>query len=84
MSDQSGRIVPQPFSEETPSSRRSEAVDRGIGLSDNQAARAPAARILVVDDEVALAELLGEMLSMLGYSPTSANKRQPGFELLGK
>jgi CheY-like chemotaxis protein len=39
-------------------------------------------RILVVDDEVCIADLLSEMLRILGYTPTACNSPLTALELL--
>jgi CheY-like chemotaxis protein len=40
------------------------------------------ARILILDDDTAIAELLGEMISMLGYRPTSCECAERALNLL--
>src|SRR5262245_34902029 len=44
----------------------------------------PTAQILVLDDEKSLAALLGEMLGMLGYSPTVCHTPDQALELVNK
>jgi CheY-like chemotaxis protein len=44
----------------------------------------PSARILVLDDEPAIAELLGEMLSLLGYSTTLRHCPADALELIAQ
>jgi PAS domain S-box-containing protein len=43
-----------------------------------------AARVLVVDDEKALAEMLGELLKILGHEPSLCHSAIHALELLGK
>jgi CheY-like chemotaxis protein len=40
------------------------------------------ARILILDDDTAIGELLAEMISMLGYRPTSCECAERALELL--
>jgi CheY-like chemotaxis protein len=40
------------------------------------------ARILILDDDTAIGELLGEMISMLGYRPTSCACGERALDLL--
>jgi CheY-like chemotaxis protein len=40
------------------------------------------ARILILDDDTAIGELLGEMISMLGYRPTSCECAERALDLL--
>jgi CheY-like chemotaxis protein len=40
------------------------------------------ARILILDDDTAIGELLGEMISMLGYRPTSCECGERALTLL--
>ena len=40
-------------------------------------------RILVVDDEVCISDLLSEMLRILGFTPTACNSPLTALELLG-
>jgi CheY-like chemotaxis protein len=40
------------------------------------------ARILILDDDTAIGELLGEMISMLGYRPTSCACAERALDLL--
>ena len=42
------------------------------------------ARVLVVDDEVCIADLLSEMLRILGFTPTTCNSPLTALELLAK
>ena len=42
------------------------------------------ARILVVDDEVCIADLLSEMLRILGFTPTACNSPLAALELLAR
>jgi CheY-like chemotaxis protein len=42
------------------------------------------ARILVVDDEVCIADLLSEMLRILGFTPTACNSPLVALELLAR
>ena len=42
------------------------------------------ARILILDDEVAIAEMLGEMLDLLGYTAVKCNFPQQALDLIGK
>lgn len=46
-------------------------------------ATAPA-RILVLDDDPTIAELLGEMIGLLGYSPTLCNSGPDALEMIGR
>ena len=43
-----------------------------------------APRILVVDDEVCIADLLSEMLRILGFTPTACNSPLVALELLAR
>jgi len=45
-------------------------------------AAAPTARILILDDEKSIAELLGEMLGILGYKTTLCHAAPPALELI--
>ena len=47
-------------------------------------AASPGGTILVLDDEKALAEMLGEMLGLLGYTPTVSNSPYHALELLNQ
>lgn len=40
------------------------------------------ARILILDDDTAIGELLGEMISMLGYRPTSCENADTALSIL--
>jgi CheY-like chemotaxis protein len=42
------------------------------------------ARVLVVDDEVCIADLLSEMLRLLGFTPTTCNSPLTALELLSR
>lgn len=42
------------------------------------------ARILIVDDETSIAELLGEMLGMLGYQPTLCHAAPQALEIIAR
>ena len=42
----------------------------------------PGAKILILDDEAAIAELLGEMLTLLGYTATLSNFPKQALELI--
>ncbi|HEX7858790.1 MAG TPA: response regulator [Verrucomicrobiae bacterium] len=53
------------------------------GIS-NERATASGARVLIVDDEPAISDLLFEMLEMLGYSPTKTESPQEALELLAQ
>jgi two-component system NtrC family sensor kinase len=48
------------------------------------AAKSEPAKILILDDEQAIAELLSEMLSMLGHNPTVALNPNQALELIEK
>jgi CheY-like chemotaxis protein len=41
-------------------------------------------RILILDDDTAIGELLGEMISMLGYRPTSCESAERALDLLNR
>ncbi|MBI5772666.1 MAG: response regulator [Verrucomicrobia bacterium] len=45
-------------------------------------ATTPTARILILDDEKSIAELLGEMLGILGYKTTLCHAAPPALELI--
>jgi signal transduction histidine kinase/CheY-like chemotaxis protein len=53
-------------------------------LGQAPAAALPAAHILVLDDEKAIAEMLAEMLSMLGHTPTLCHAATHALELVEK
>ena len=50
----------------------------------NQFASEQAARILILDDEPCISELLSEMLRLLGFTPTTASAPALALELLTK
>ena len=94
MTDHHGRIACQPsalggagFVLELP------IVSAGAEAPASPAARPPAqaetprassARILVLDDEQIIAELLGEMLGLLGYSTTLCHSASDALQLLAQ
>ena len=51
-------------------------------LSATKSATSGVTRILIVDDEPCIADLLFEMLEILGYAPTKCCRAQEGLELL--
>ena len=51
------------------------------GLS-TQLGTSTGARVLIVDDEACISDLIAEMLNMLGYAPTKTESPQEALELL--
>src|SRR5437016_7934342 len=95
MTDHHGRIACQPsplggagFVLELPIVSRSAEAPPSAAPSTMPAlaetAKAPSAHILVLDDEPTIAELLGEMLGLLGYSTTLCHSAPDALQLLAQ
>jgi two-component system NtrC family sensor kinase len=68
-----------------PKSKTETTFDTVIDLAPKQAEAAPAAaKVLVLDDERAIAEMLSEMLGLLGHDTTVCNSGQQALEALDR
>jgi len=86
MTDHLGRIACQPSASAAPASSRTADCQRQRRSAASPAtatipalaetSKAPYAHILVLDDEQTIAELLGEMLGLLGYATRFATPRR--------
>ena len=56
----------------------------GFAPTLNQTSAVSGARVLILDDEPCISELLSEMLLLLGYAPTKCSSPQAALDLLDR
>jgi PAS domain S-box-containing protein len=74
MAETAAETPPQPTAAPAPAAPRAQFAHEASGP----------ARILILDDETSISELLGEMLGLLGYQPVKCNSPREALELVQK